>query len=206
MSTYILLCGIMKTTREKILEAARETFIKKGYKGATTRKIAQKAGVSEVTLFRKFKTKSSLLKEILNENTTLSSRIFNELLESDLRDKPKEFLKKLAEKFFNMIIEKKIDLIFIILVEKELEEHGLEEWELLDSINKTLYSNLTRYFKEQIKKGNIREINPETAALTFISYLSHLNLLSHFKECNIHEEKQKYIENFIYILLNGIKR
>ncbi|WP_455240564.1 TetR/AcrR family transcriptional regulator [Methanothermobacter tenebrarum] len=193
----------MKTTREKILEAARETFIKKGYKGATTRKIAQKAGVSEVTLFRNFKSKSSLLREILNENAILTSEIFKKLSESEFRDKPKEFLYKLAEEFFKLVVEKKIDLIFIILVEKELEEHGLEEWELLDSINKTLYSNLTNYFKEQIKKGNIRKISPETAALIFISYLSHLNLLSHFKECEIQEEK--YIKNFINILLNGIK-
>jgi len=69
----------MKTTREKILKAARETFIKKGYKGATTRKIAQEAGVSEVTLFRKFKSKSNLLREILNENATLPQRLHTPL-------------------------------------------------------------------------------------------------------------------------------
>ncbi len=160
----MFLCGTMKTTRERILEAARETFIKKGYKGATTRKIAQRAGVSEVTLFRKFKSKSNLLKEILNENATLSSQIFNKLLESELRDKPEEFLYRLAEEFFKLVTEKKIDLIFIILVEKELEEHGLEEWELLDSINKTLYSNLTNYFKEQIKKGQHPKNQPRNSS------------------------------------------
>ncbi|MDX9693319.1 MAG: helix-turn-helix domain-containing protein, partial [Methanothermobacter sp.] len=57
----MFLCGTMKTTRERILEAARETSINKGYKGAKTRKIAQRAGESEVTLFRKFKSKSNLL-------------------------------------------------------------------------------------------------------------------------------------------------
>ncbi len=88
-------------------------------------------------------------------------------------------------------------------MEKELEEHDPKNGNALDSINKTLYSNLTNYFKEQIKKGNIRKINPETAALIFVSYLSHLNLLSHFKECEIQEEE--YIKNFINILLNGIK-
>jgi len=192
----------MKTTREKILKAARETFIKKGYKGATTRKIAQEAGVSEVTLFRKFKSKSNLLREILDENAILSSQIFNKFIKSELRDKPEEFLYRLAEEFFKLVVEKKIDLIFIILVEKELEEHGLEEWELLDSINRTLYTNLTNYFKEQIKKGNIRKISPETASLIFVSYLSHLNLLSHFKEC---VQEEKCIKNFINILLRGIK-
>ncbi|MDI3484122.1 MAG: hypothetical protein PWQ74_709 [Methanobacteriaceae archaeon] len=97
----------MKTTREKILKAARETFIKKGYKGATTRKIAQEAGVSEVTLFRKFKSKSNLLREILNENAILSSQIFNKLIKSELRDKPEEFLYRLAEEFFKLVVDKK---------------------------------------------------------------------------------------------------
>lgn len=46
-------------TNEKLLEAAREIFLAEGF-GASTVKIARKAGVSEGTLFKRFPTKEKL--------------------------------------------------------------------------------------------------------------------------------------------------
>ncbi|MGC1381080.1 MAG: TetR/AcrR family transcriptional regulator, partial [Candidatus Baltobacteraceae bacterium] len=48
-------------TRERILTATREVIGRKGKRGATTREIADVAGVNEATLFRHFGTKESLL-------------------------------------------------------------------------------------------------------------------------------------------------
>jgi AcrR family transcriptional regulator len=48
-------------TRERILTAAREVIGRKGKRGATTREIAEVAGVNEATLFRHFGTKEALL-------------------------------------------------------------------------------------------------------------------------------------------------
>lgn len=46
--------------REALLEAATKVFAEFGLRGATTRRIAQAAGVNEVTLFRHFKSKDEL--------------------------------------------------------------------------------------------------------------------------------------------------
>jgi AcrR family transcriptional regulator len=51
--------------REAILKAAIETFAAAGARGATTRRIANAAGVNEVTLFRHFRTKDELLQAAL---------------------------------------------------------------------------------------------------------------------------------------------
>lgn len=48
-------------TREQILVAARDVIGRKGKRGATTREIADVAGVNEATLFRHFGTKEALL-------------------------------------------------------------------------------------------------------------------------------------------------
>jgi AcrR family transcriptional regulator len=48
-------------TRERILIAARDVIGRKGKRGATTREIADVAGVNEATLFRHFGTKEALL-------------------------------------------------------------------------------------------------------------------------------------------------
>lgn len=52
-------------TREAILSAALEAYSQYGFRGATTRRIAEIAGVNEVTLFRHFGSKETLLGEAL---------------------------------------------------------------------------------------------------------------------------------------------
>lgn len=51
--------------RARILRAAVEVYSEFGFRGATTRRIAQKAEVNEVTLFRHFGSKASLLREAI---------------------------------------------------------------------------------------------------------------------------------------------
>jgi AcrR family transcriptional regulator len=53
------------TIRDMILEATVKVFAEAGTRGATTRRIAQEAGVNEVTLFRHFGSKEALLREAL---------------------------------------------------------------------------------------------------------------------------------------------
>lgn len=48
---------------EKILEVALAVIAERGYAAATTRRIAETAGINEVTLFRRFGTKKNLLME-----------------------------------------------------------------------------------------------------------------------------------------------
>ncbi|MDR1851074.1 MAG: TetR/AcrR family transcriptional regulator [Propionibacteriaceae bacterium] len=55
-----------KSTREAILEATFAVIGERGIKGATTRLIAEKAGVNEVTLFRQFGSKNKLIQTAVN--------------------------------------------------------------------------------------------------------------------------------------------
>lgn len=52
-------------TRQRLLTAAARVFAQYGLAGATTRAIAQEAGVNEVTLFRHFRTKDRLLAAVV---------------------------------------------------------------------------------------------------------------------------------------------
>ncbi|MHB1653648.1 MAG: TetR/AcrR family transcriptional regulator [Desulfitobacteriaceae bacterium] len=53
--------GPLTEKQWKILRAALEVFIEKGYSAATTSEIAHRAGVAEGTIFRHFKTKKDIL-------------------------------------------------------------------------------------------------------------------------------------------------
>jgi len=52
-------------TRDHILDAAAKVFAEHGFRGATTRRIADAADVNEVTLFRLFGSKDGLLSEAI---------------------------------------------------------------------------------------------------------------------------------------------
>lgn len=55
----------MPAGKKKTLLAATELFSEQGYSGTSTVQIAEKAGVSQATIFKYFKTKSDLLSEIM---------------------------------------------------------------------------------------------------------------------------------------------
>lgn len=56
------------STRQRLLDAAARVFARDGLAGATTRSIAQEAGVNEVTLFRHFQSKERLMAAVVGEN------------------------------------------------------------------------------------------------------------------------------------------
>ena len=51
--------------RHRLLEAAARVYAESGFRGATTRRIAEEAGVNEVTIFRLFGSKAALLAEAM---------------------------------------------------------------------------------------------------------------------------------------------
>src|SRR5215813_10480451 len=54
--------------RRRLIDAAVAVFGECGFRGATTRRIADQAGVNEVTLFRLFGSKSALLAEAIRSH------------------------------------------------------------------------------------------------------------------------------------------
>lgn len=51
--------------RQRIIEAAARIYASSGFRGTTTRRIAEAAGVNEVTLFRLFGSKAALIAEAM---------------------------------------------------------------------------------------------------------------------------------------------
>jgi AcrR family transcriptional regulator len=51
--------------REKIISAAMTAYAESGFQGSTTRRVAELAGVNEVTIFRNFGSKAALMDEAL---------------------------------------------------------------------------------------------------------------------------------------------
>src|SRR2546423_15625103 len=52
--------------RDEILAAAAHVFAQHGFRGSTTRRIADTAGVNEITLFRQFGSKEELIRQAMH--------------------------------------------------------------------------------------------------------------------------------------------
>ena len=55
----------MAISDEKILQAAVDVISERGYAGATTKQIASRAGINEVTLFRRFGNKKNVMRSVV---------------------------------------------------------------------------------------------------------------------------------------------
>src|SRR4029453_6739620 len=90
-------------TRKRLLNAAFQSFSRDGFHGATTREIARRAKVNEVTLFRHFRNKKQLLRAVLEhglarDTALMESLSWNEGLRKHVAEYARHYLHHLEEK------------------------------------------------------------------------------------------------------------
>lgn len=187
-------------TEQKIVDATIFLLDKEGMNGTTTKKIAKKAEVSEVTVFRKFKSKDNLLKiaKIYYSDYFLEkiSDIFTNYEDTDLES----LLKHIWGKLVNFL-DNNLDIIKIAL--DELMSNPEEE-KIFSKFSDEILKNLTNIFQEQIDKGKIRKINPSAAALTVFSVIVEGIIFWKFESKVSNDDTNKYLDDFLDIFINGI--
>jgi TetR/AcrR family transcriptional regulator len=86
-----------KETEQKIIDAALKVFAEKGYAGATTMDISERAGFSEKTLFRKFETKQNLFDRTIDETGRNMLRDFDKYVLVDKEfENPRDVLESVV--------------------------------------------------------------------------------------------------------------
>lgn len=166
VNTYIQLAGDMQgtevDTRQRILTAALQIFLEKGYAAATTRAIANQAGVNEVTLFRHFGNKQNLLVAIIERYSPVDD--LKALISSGLMGEYEEDLRQIARHIVTDMTEQP-DIMPLVL----FEAHQIPELrEVLENIPRQILTLLIGYFEQQIAVGNIRrDLSPILLAQSF---------------------------------------
>ncbi|MBI9009181.1 MAG: TetR/AcrR family transcriptional regulator [Tenericutes bacterium] len=129
-------------TEEKIIIASTKVFKELGYLGASTRLIAETAKVSEMTLFRKFKSKQNLFE------MTLKFALGHELLdvfEADFTLSLEEFVRKFLHNRLSSI-SKNIDLVRMF-IEESLQGRIPKEMNYIARMSEKLTNTLQEYQK-----------------------------------------------------------
>jgi AcrR family transcriptional regulator len=197
--------------RNQILQVAIDLFSKHGFRGTTTRQIAQAAGVSEAMVFRHFATKDDLYGAILGDKACHDEMQFPWEQDAVLQDAvaQKDDFAVFYNIALNALTKQQADVGFMRLIFfSALEEHDLAENFFREFIVK-IYEFIGGYIEQRQAEGAMRDIKPRVAVRALMGMILHHSLN------NILWDKNRYVlditneeaaTNFAEILLKGIAR
>jgi AcrR family transcriptional regulator len=153
------------STEEKIKRAARQVFIEKGYAGATTREIAEVAGINIALTNYYFRSKDKLFDLVYGEAFQDLFRIIISVLNSDLplRDK----IGQLIDEDVDFLL-KNPDLPKFVMTQGYLNNENFLGM-LTAKRDAFLNSKFVAQVVQAQAQGQVRNINPIELMLTIVS-------------------------------------
>ena len=192
--------------RSQILRVAVNLFSREGFRGTTTKKIAQAAGVSEAMVFRHFATKEELYAAILDHKACSGDAVDLELLVADAvkRRDDRAVFEDLA---FNALEHHEHDPAFQrLLLHAALEGHELAQM-FFEKFVRRVYEFLGAYIRERQQEGAMIEMDPAIVVRSFIGMIIHHSLNNNLWDPQrrlLNLSNQAAAQNFTAILLQGI--
>lgn len=141
------------TTEEKIKEAARVVFTRKGYAAARTRDIAEEAGINLALLNYYFRSKEKLFDIIMMDNIQRFIVGAKEIL-ADEDTSLKEKTEKIATRYIDMLILNP-DLPLFILSELRANPD-----QLVDKMGVKSLIAKSNYFQQLKEAAKVQKVNP----------------------------------------------
>lgn len=139
--------------RDRLLQAAARVYARHGLSGATTRAIADEAGVNEVTLFRIFETKERLLDAVVQAQFSASGdlpvappRSARGSLRADLLEQARRYEERVQE-----------NLLLIRTMIGEIHRHGDNERRVYQSLFRPLRDAMVDRFSEAQNRRELRK-------------------------------------------------
>lgn len=146
-----------------------------GYNGVSTKEIAARAGVNEVTLFRHFGSKLNLLEKAFHHYHYAEEmqKLFNEKLTWNLH----EDLLLIGRRYHELVNSN-----------RKIMQIAMKEMQVIKSFQVSTHMHpqklrdlLIGYFKEMKKKGKLADCNAEAQALAFM-WMNHGAFVSTLNE------------------------
>jgi AcrR family transcriptional regulator len=194
-------------TQRRILTAALEVFSERGYAGASTASIAERAGVAEKTLFAQFKSKSELLSRTLRPSVLvlIEPRAIARVQElmSDVRGSLAQLLEAL--------VNDRIALASAHRKKLKLAAHeALLHPELLDGFRATFVERVAPFaaiaLGEMRTRGELRaDVPPRTLVRTVVSVILGYALSRFVLGLEDDADDATEIAHIVDVLVNGLK-
>lgn len=199
----------MAVKDEEILKAAMKTIVREGYDGATTKLIADEAGINEVTLFRKFHSKENILQAVImqqrdNALQALTSAFLSRGIHEDDKGNAPRIATTLTELGDRLIefMKTRMDLMILLISEGRRKPSVAK---VISSIPQDMIVQLRKLFEEQMRLKKIRDVDPQLAAVTFLGFLFYYSLMKELFNDKVIKENKGILDGFVDIFLNGVR-
>ncbi len=183
-------------TRKKLLKAALKLFSENGYEGTTTKSIAEKSGVNELTLFRHFESKKNLFLACINEELDIEKELKEIHIEPS--DDLKSDLIKIGMEIGQKVIENS-ELMKIMLMETKRTQR-------VTHVPGTAQELLKKYLRKAKKNGLIKDIDIDIASITFFSFFFRILVTNAFLgKDHLMDFNEENVKKFVDILVDSWK-
>ena len=193
--------------RAQILAVAIGLFSKHGFRGTTTKRIAEEAGVSEAIIFRHFATKDELYRAILDHKACQNGmkNPFESVAAAMAEKNDAEVFYSLMR---NALHHHECDPEFMrLLFHSALEGHELTDIFVEQNII-PLYEFLSAYIARRQEEGGIRlNIEPRIIVRAFVGMMIHHSLNNTLWDKNrriLNISNEEAARAFTEIILHGI--
>jgi AcrR family transcriptional regulator len=190
--------------RRQIVEVAMELFSQKGFNGATTKEIADRAGISPAILFRHFPSKEAIYSAILDHKLRQAAeRIRGRLQDAAGRKDDKAYFGALA---FDMLELYSNDPILIrLLLFSALEGHELSKM-YYKTISRQVRDHLRAYIKQRIADGSFRQLDPLATSRVFLGMiLHHAQVVALYPYDDVKISNRQMADCFVEVFLDGAR-
>lgn len=156
-------------TEKRILAAAAEVFLEKGFRATTSQDIANRAGCNQALVYYYFRNKENLFLKVFSEKTEL---VFNSFADPLKRDLPfEDRLCTMIEAYFDFLQDHKQLPFFIVieLLQSEDNRQMLIDSFQHNSVRADVFFSFDRAVQAEVKSGTIRPIETFDLMMDIIS-------------------------------------
>ncbi len=194
--------------REQICQIAMRLFSESGFRGTTTKEIANAAGISEATVFKHFTNKDELYTAILDYKAC-NHGFEDPFFEIADRIEAKDDFGVFYGMALTALNKHQADSDFLrLMLHSALEEHELARV-FFEGFITHVYNFLGEYIRQRQADGAFREVEPRVVVRAFIGMFIHhsLNNILWDKEQKLLKiSNEDAAREFTEILLRGIKK
>jgi TetR/AcrR family transcriptional regulator len=154
-----------QSTEEKILEAAKKVFVRKGMSGARMQDIADEAGINKALLHYYFRNKEKLFEMIFME---AAGKLFPRINEIFNSDQPLfEKIERFCDEYITVVMDNPYLPLFVLNEINQNPEYFLEK--VWTEAKKPSPQKFLQQIEQEVKKGTIKNISPLNLMMNLIS-------------------------------------
>ena len=191
-----------KSTKARLIEAALDLFAERGVTETTTKAVAERAQVNEVTLFRNFGNKYRLLLAVIEDSTVFAKLVHALVEQANAKDNVADFLQEYAQESLRTL-DKAPDLVRSIV-----GEAGNYPLENRQALGKGL-SEASRYVAEYLEKAIAAQDLTSNFTSEQIVNLLNCMLLGYFvvksstEDYGFDDEQENFLDSLVTLFVRG---